>query len=66
MSLAMLLHAMGHQAEARNSGADAILYVEENRPDAVLLDIGMPDMDELEACQERRKRKGITIIVLSG
>ena len=55
MKCAKLLIANGHEVVEASTGAEAVgLYVE-NRPDAVLLDITMPDMDGLEALKEIRK-----------
>lgn len=48
-------------------GADAIALIADVRPDVVLLDLSMPQMDGLEAIPEiRRVSPGSAIIVFSG
>ncbi len=48
-------------------GRAAIEGIAETEPDAVLLDLSMPDMDGLEAIPEiRRGRPDIAIVILSG
>jgi CheY-like chemotaxis protein len=44
------LEAMGHTATAAASGAEALRLAKVNRPDCVLLDIMMPDLDGYETC----------------
>ena len=44
-----LLVEQGHQVVEACNGAEAIKKYQENRPDAVLMDITMPDVDGLQA-----------------
>jgi len=46
---AQLLIAQGHQVIEAANGAEAIAKYKEARPDGVLMDITMPDIDGLEA-----------------
>jgi CheY-like chemotaxis protein len=45
ISLSMLLEGMGHQCRVVHDGPAALEAAEEMRPDAVILDIGMPKLD---------------------
>jgi two-component system, chemotaxis family, chemotaxis protein CheY len=44
-----LLIAQGHEVVEAANGAEAIAKYKESRPDGVLMDITMPDIDGLEA-----------------
>jgi putative two-component system response regulator len=46
-----LLLADGHDVVSAIDGASALLAVHEHRPDVVLLDVTMPEMDGLEVCR---------------
>jgi two-component system chemotaxis response regulator CheY len=50
-----LLQDNGHEVVEAENGLDAVRQYAEQRPDAVLLDITMPEMDGLEALREIRK-----------
>jgi CheY-like chemotaxis protein/two-component sensor histidine kinase len=68
-SLAVLLELLGAEVHLAYSGADALRAVEACRPDVVLLDIGMPEMDGYEVARRIRARTGPggpTLIALSG
>lgn len=68
-SLVMLLELNGHQVETAEDGNKAIEAGARYRPDVILLDIGMPNMDGHAACQYIRKEpwgKDIRIFALSG
>lgn len=49
--------------EARN-GALALEFIERDRPDIVLLDVVMPEMDGLEALQTIKARYPTTVVVM--
>jgi signal transduction histidine kinase/response regulator of citrate/malate metabolism len=69
MSLAMLLQSMGHTTQEANDGATAIETARHFRPDLVLLDIGLPDMNGYEVCRRLRAEPwggDIVIVALTG
>ena len=49
MRSASLLEELGHTVIEAEDGEEAVAVYKEKRPDAVLLDITMPNMDGLEA-----------------
>ena len=50
--------------EAR-TGKDAIALAEAERPDLIVLDLGLPDMDGAEVCRSIRAWSSVPILVLS-
>jgi PAS domain S-box-containing protein len=68
-SLAMLLEVSGYPVQTAHDGLDAVETAERERPDIVLLDIGMPGIDGYEACRRIRQGpagEGMRIIALTG
>jgi CheY-like chemotaxis protein len=68
-SLAMLLQVMGHEVETAYAGDQAVEIAEQMRPDAILLDIGMPKLNGYEACQRIRSQswgREMLLIALTG
>jgi two-component system CheB/CheR fusion protein len=67
-SLAELVEAWGHEAEAVQSGRDALEAAPAFAPDLILLDIGMPGMNGYEVARELREEQGYAgrIIALTG
>ena len=55
MRCSKLLTENGYEVVEAENGLDAIAKYKENQPDAVLLDITMPEMDGLTALKEIRK-----------
>jgi two-component system KDP operon response regulator KdpE len=47
------------------SGTDGLALASAERPDLVVLDLGLPDMDGIELCRELRKWTTVPIVVLS-
>src|SRR3984893_15604895 len=50
-----VLQENGHEVVQAENGLDAVRQYAEHRPDAVLMDITMPEMDGLAALKEIRK-----------
>jgi two-component system response regulator MprA len=49
-----VLTLAGYEVQPADGGAEAIELVAQSVPDAVVLDVGMPDMDGLEVCRRLR------------
>jgi signal transduction histidine kinase len=68
-TMAMLLEFGGHDVEFVHDGAQAVRVAAEYRPQVVILDVGMPIMNGLEACRQIRALPGgeaMTIIAVTG
>jgi len=68
-SLSLLLGVMGAEVSLVHSGWAALQAVETFRPDAVVLDIGMPGMDGYEVARRIRAdslNRGMLLIALTG
>jgi signal transduction histidine kinase/ActR/RegA family two-component response regulator len=68
-SLSMLLKHSGHEVETAFDGVKAIEKAETWRPDVILLDLGMPEMNGYDVCRSIRQMpwgKGIRIVALTG
>jgi CheY-like chemotaxis protein len=55
-SLEMLLALRGNTVRTAYEGAEGVRVAEEFRPDVILLDLGLPDIDGCEACRRIRAR----------
>ncbi|OZI08834.1 hypothetical protein BWI93_07310 [Siphonobacter sp. BAB-5385] len=69
LTLSMLLELKGYQVHTRNSGRLALEAAEQLRPDVILLDIGMPDLDGYETCRHIRQQpwsQKMFIVAVSG
>jgi len=68
-SLAMLLNLTGNKTHTAYDGLEAVEAAATFRPDVILLDIGLPNMNGFEACLKIREQpwsKDIVIIALTG
>ena len=60
-----LLRSRGYEVSSASSGRRAIDEVERIKPDLVVLDLGLPDLDGVEVCRQVRERTNVPIVVLS-
>lgn len=65
LDLLILYLEPAFHCKAIPSAKDALVYLEENHVDLVLLDIMMPEMDGWQACQEIRKFWDVPVIMLT-
>jgi CheY-like chemotaxis protein len=68
-SLAFLLKAAGHEVFTAYDGRTAIALAEEKQPDAVLLDIGMPEVSGYDVARAIRREawgRSMRLIALTG
>ncbi len=62
------LRTMGYRINVASSGKEAFVSIEQERPDLILLDINMPEMDGFEVCKRLKssvKYSDIPIIFLT-
>jgi PAS domain S-box-containing protein len=67
-SLAVLLRMIGHEVHTAHDGLAAVEKAAALRPNAVLLDIGLPKLNGYEAARRIRKERGagVKLIALTG
>jgi DNA-binding response OmpR family regulator len=63
--MGMLLKTHGFEAITTNSGAEGIRLAEEKKPNIILLDLMMPDVDGWQVCKAIRAFTAAPILVLS-
>lgn len=59
------LNAQGYTVFEASSGKDALNMTATERPDLIILDLGLPDLDGVEVTRQLREWTGIPIIILS-
>ena len=57
LALAQKILASRYRIAASNSGAGALKYLENHRPELILLDINMPEADGIGTLKELNRRK---------
>jgi two-component system, OmpR family, KDP operon response regulator KdpE len=60
-----LLRARGYEVFAAMSGRAALDAVDRDKPDLVVLDLGLPDCDGVDVCRHVRLSSPVPILVLS-
>ena len=64
-ALRINLAARGHEVHLASDGASALVLAARHRPDVVVLDLGLPDMDGLEVLRGLRGWTDVPVVVLS-
>ena len=67
--LGKLLETLGQQVETATSGVAALQRIEQECPDLVISDVGMPDMDGYELARRVRQNPalcGVVLVALTG
>jgi DNA-binding response OmpR family regulator len=64
-SLVLNLEEAGYRASASATAEEALALATRDRPDLVLLDIGLPGMDGLDALRHFQSRIGVPVIFLT-
>jgi PAS domain S-box-containing protein len=68
-SLAEMLRLLGNEVHTAHDGLEAVEEAERLRPEIVLMDVGMPRLNGLDATRRIRERpwgRGLTILALTG
>jgi two-component system KDP operon response regulator KdpE len=64
-TVAPLLRTRGYEVFSAMSGRAGLESVERDKPDLVVLDLGLPDMDGVDVCRQIRETLNVPILVLS-
>jgi two-component system KDP operon response regulator KdpE len=64
-TMAPLLRGRGYEVTIAGTAHEALVCVERDRPDLIVLDLGLPDLDGIEVCRRVRARWDLPILVLS-
>lgn len=64
-TVAPLLRARGYDVFSAMTGRAALEAVDREKPDLLVLDLGLPDIDGAEVCRRIRETSGVPILVLS-
>lgn len=62
--LSTLLYLQGYETMAVSDAKQAVQIIEDQKPDAVILDIGMPDMNGYQIAERIRSRTDLSDILL--
>ena len=68
-TLSLMLEALGHDVRVAHDGVQTVETAESFRPDAILMDIGMPGLNGFDACARIRARpwaRDVFIVALTG
>ena len=65
ISVAFRLHWEGVKVIEAGGGGEGLLLVEEEKPDIVILELELPDIDGMELCHRILRRYHVPMVVLS-
>lgn len=63
--ISAVLTANGYEVERANNGKEALMMISSRSPDAVVLDLGLPDIDGQKIISSVREWSAVPIIVVS-
>jgi len=64
-TLASLLRARGYDVHTAMNGRGALETIDREKPDLIVLDLGLPDIDGVDLCRQIRDSMSLPIVVLS-
>lgn len=64
-ALTTTLRGAGYAVESAANGEQALALAASARPDAIILDLMLPDLSGFEVCRELRRWSGVPVIILS-
>src|SRR5262249_27545828 len=64
-ALSISLHARGYDVETARTGAEGLQEAADATPDAVIVDLGLPDLDGVDVVRALRGWSSVPVIVLS-
>ena len=59
------LHAAGYDTVTASNGVQGVSLARREKPDLIVLDLMMPEMDGLDVCREIRRESNVPIIMLT-
>jgi two-component system alkaline phosphatase synthesis response regulator PhoP len=59
------LERAGYRVALAGNGTDALAFARSRRPDLIVLDLGLPQMDGLEVTRVLRKHSNVPIIIVT-
>jgi DNA-binding response OmpR family regulator len=63
--VSLYLKNAGYSVRTVGSGAEALAHAEAERPDLIVLDLMLPDVDGIEVCRRLRKGSDVPILMLT-
>ena len=64
-ALTTTLRGAGYEVDGACSGEEALTLAASARPDAIILDLVLPDLSGVEVCRELRRWSSVPILILS-
>lgn len=63
--LRRILEQEGYKVSLADTGGEGIAHVSMARPDVIILDLGLPDMDGMDVLRHLRSQSSIPVLILS-
>jgi len=63
--LRRIIEQEGYKALLADSGREGIVHAGTDRPDVIVLDLGLPDMDGMRVLRELRSHSSVPVLILS-